>query len=76
MDKEQLLEAIGKAFDSMAEAPKENAPSKAESSIDKVVIDLQKSYEKLSGQLDEINKKLVEKEKEPAATAEKKPLII
>lgn len=76
MDKEQLLEAIGKAFDSMAEAPKENATSKAESAIDKVVIDLQKSYEKLSGQLDEINKKLVEKEKEPAANAEKKPLII
>ena len=44
-------------------------------SNDKVVIDLQKSYEKLSGQLDEINRKLTEKQ-EVKQSSEKKPLII
>ena len=70
-------EAVAKAEPTQQNKPAE-AVAKAEptqQNNDKVIIDLQKSYEKLSGQLDEINRKLTAKEQAPVS-AEKKPLVI
>ena len=82
MEKEQIQAIVEKVVSTMNETKVEAQEPKAEpqetttnNSNDKVVIDLQKSYEKLSGQLDEINRKLTEKQ-EVKATTEKKPLII
>ena len=89
MDKDNIQAIVEKVVSTInetkAEAPevKAEAPEvKAEpqetttnNSSDKVVIDLQKSYEKLSGQLDEINRKLTEKQ-EVKQPSEKKPLVI
>ena len=82
MEKEQIQAIVEKVVSTINETKVEAQEVKAEpqettnnNSNDKVVIDLQKSYEKLSGQLDEINRKLTEKQ-EVKATTEKKPLII
>ena len=82
MEKEQIQAIVEKVVSTINETKPEAQEVKAEpqetttnNSSDKVVIDLQKSYEKLSGQLDEINRKLTEKQ-EVKATTEKKPLII
>ena len=82
MEKEQIQAIVEKVVSTLNETKAEAQEVKAEpqetttnNSNDKVVIDLQKSYEKLSGQLDEINRKLTEKQ-EVKATTEKKPLII
>ena len=82
MEKEQIQAIVEKVVSTINETKEEAQEVKAEpqetttnNSNDKVVIDLQKSYEKLSGQLDEINRKLTEKQ-EVKATTEKKPLII
>ena len=82
MEKEQIQAIVEKVVSTINETKAEAQEVKAEpqetttnNSSDKVVIDLQKSYEKLSGQLDEINRKLTEKQ-EVKATTEKKPLII
>ena len=82
MEKEQIEAIVEKVVSTINETKAETQEVKAEpqetttnNSNDKVVIDLQKSYEKLSGQLDEINRKLTEKQ-EVKATTEKKPLII
>ena len=82
MEKEQIQAIVEKVVSTINETKAETQEVKAEpqetttnNSNDKVVIDLQKSYEKLSGQLDEINRKLTEKQ-EVKATTEKKPLII
>ena len=82
MEKEQIQAIVEKVVSTINETKAETQEVKAEpqetttnNSNDKVVIDLQKSYEKLSGQLDEINLKLTEKQ-EVKATTEKKPLII
>ena len=82
MEKEQIQAIVEKVVSTINETKAEAPEVKAEpqetttnNSSDKVVIDLQKSYEKLSGQLDEINRKLTEKQ-EVKATTEKKPLII
>ena len=81
MEKEQIQAIVEKVVSTINETKAEAQEVKAEpqettnNSNDKVVIDLQKSYEKLSGQLDEINRKLTEKQ-EVKATTEKKPLII
>ena len=82
MEKEQIQAIVEKVVSTMNETKVEAQEPKAEpqetttnNSNDKVVIDLQKSYEKLSGQLDEINRKLTEKQ-EVKTTTEKKPLII
>ena len=82
MEKEQIQAIVEKVVSTMNETKVEAQEVKAEpqetttnNSNDKVVIDLQKSYEKLSGQLDEINRKLTEKQ-EVKATTEKKPLVI
>ena len=82
MEKEQIQAIVEKVVSTMSETKVEAQEVKAEpqetttnNSNDKVVIDLQKSYEKLSGQLDEINRKLTEKQ-EVKATTEKKPLVI
>ena len=82
MEKEQIQAIVEKVVSRIHETKAEAQEVKAEpqettanNSNDKVVIDLQKSYEKLSGQLDEINRKLTEKQ-EVKATTEKKPLII
>ena len=82
MEKEQIQAIVEKVVSTMNETKVEAQEPKVEpqetttnNSSDKVVIDLQKSYEKLSGQLDEINRKLTEKQ-EVKATTEKKPLII
>ena len=82
MDKDNIQAIVEKVVSTInetkAEAPEvKAAPQEAttNNTNDKVVIDLQKSYEKLSGQLDEINRKLTEKQ-EVKATTEKKPLII
>ena len=80
MEKEEIVSIVEKVVSTL----QENKPAEAQAAPqetttnntnDKVVIDLQKSYEKLSGQLDEINRKLTEKQ-EVKATTEKKPLII
>ena len=82
MEKEQIQAIVEKVVSTINETKAEAQEVKAEpqetttnNTNDKVVIDLQKSYEKLSGQLDEINRKLTEKQ-EVKATTEKKPLII
>ena len=82
MEKEQIQAIVEKVVSTINETKAEAQEVKAEpqetttnNSNDKVVIDLQKTYEKLSGQLDEINRKLTEKQ-EVKATTEKKPLVI
>lgn len=81
MEKEDIQAIVEKVVSTLNEPKVETKEVKAEpqeatnNTNDKVVIDLQKSYEKLSGQLDEINRKLTEKQ-EVKATTEKKPLII
>ena len=82
MEKEDIQAIVEKVVSTLNETKPEAQEAKAEpqeattsNTNDKVVIDLQKSYEKLSGQLDEINRKLTEKQ-EVKATTEKKPLII
>lgn len=78
MEKEELASIVEKVVSTLNEAKPAEAVAKAEptqQNNDKVVIDLQKSYEKLSGQLDEINRKLTAKEQAPVST-EKKPLVI
>lgn len=79
MEKEEIVSIVEKVVSTLNENKPAEAVAKAEptqqNSNDKVVIDLQKSYEKLSSQLDEINRKLTEKEQAPVST-EKKPLVI
>ena len=81
MDKDNIQAIVEKVVSTINESKVETKEVKAEpqettpTTNDKVVIDLQKSYEKLSGQLDEINRKLTEKQ-EVKATSEKKPLVI
>ena len=82
MEKEQIQAIVEKVVSTINETKPEAQEAKAEpqetttnNTNDKVVIDLQKSYEKLSGQLDEINRKLTSKEQAPVST-EKKPLVI
>lgn len=80
MEKEDIQAIVEKVVSTINESKVETKEVKAEpqeatnNTNDKVVIDLQKSYEKLSGQLDEINRKLTEKQEVKAT--EKKPLII
>ena len=82
MDKDNIQAIVEKVVSTLNETKPEAQEVKAEpqeattnNTNDKVVIDLQKSYEKLSGKLDEINRKLTEKQ-EVKATTEKKPLVI
>ena len=82
MDKDNIQAIVEKVVSTLNETKAETQEVKAEpqeaatnNTNDKVVIDLQKSYEKLSGQLDEINRKLTEKQ-EVKQPSEKKPLII
>ena len=82
MEKEDIQAIVEKVVSTINETKAEAQEVKAEpqettpnNSNDKLVIDLQKSYEKLSGQLDEINRKLTAKEQAPVST-EKKPLVI
>lgn len=79
MEKEELVSIVEKVVSTLQENKPAEAVAKAEptqqNNNDKVIIDLQKSYEKLSGQLDEINRKLTAKEQAPVNT-EKKPLVI
>ena len=82
MEKDNIQAIVEKVVSTLNETKAEAQEVKAEpqetttnNSNDKVVIDLQKSYEKLSGQLDEINRKLTEKQ-EVKQPSEKKPLII
>ena len=82
MDKDNIQAIVEKVVSTLNETKAETQEVKAEpqetttnNTNDKVVIDLQKSYEKLSGQLDEINRKLTAKEQTPVST-EKKPLVI
>lgn len=79
MEKEELVSIVEKVVSTLNENKPAEAAPKAEptqqNNNDKVIIDLQKSYEKLSGQLDEINRKLTAKEQAPVST-EKKPLVI
>ena len=82
MDKDNIQAIVEKVVSTINETKPEAQEVKAEpqetttnNANDKVVIDLQKSYEKLSGQLDEINRKLTEKQ-EVKQPSEKKPLII
>ena len=82
MDKDNIQAIVEKVVSTLNETKPEAQEAKAEpqeattnNTNDKVVIDLQKSYEKLSGQLDEINRKLTEKQ-EVKQPSEKKPLII
>ena len=82
MDKDNIQAIVEKVVSTLNETKPEAQEAKAEpqeattnNTNDKVVIDLQKSYEKLSGQLDEINRKLTAKEQAPVST-EKKPLVI
>ena len=82
MEKEDIQAIVEKVVSTINETKVEAQEVKAEpqeattnNTNDKVVIDLQKSYEKLSGQLDEINRKLTEKQ-EVKQPSEKKPLII
>ena len=82
MDKDNIQAIVEKVVSTLNETKSETQEVKAEpqeatpnNTNDKVVIDLQKSYEKLSGQLDEINRKLTEKQ-EVKQPSEKKPLII
>ena len=75
MEKEQIQAIVEKVVSTINETKAEPQEATTNNTNDKVVIDLQKSYEKLSGQLDEINRKLTEKQ-EVKQPSEKKPLII
>ena len=75
MEKEQIQAIVEKVVSTINETKAEAQEATTNNTNDKVVIDLQKSYEKLSGQLDEINRKLTAKEQAPVST-EKKPLLI
>ena len=81
MDKDNIQAIVEKVVSTLNETKPEAqevqaAPQETTNNTnDKVIIDLQKSYEKLSGQLDEINRKLTEKQ-EVKQPSEKKPLII
>ena len=83
MDKDNIQAIVEKVVSTLNETKVEAQEVKTEpqetttnnNTNDKVVIDLQKSYEKLSGQLDEINRKLTEKQ-EVKQPSEKKPLVI
>ena len=83
MEKEQIQAIVEKVVSTINETKVEAQEVKAEpqettttnNTNDKVVIDLQKSYEKLSGQLDEINRKLTEKQEVKAITEKKPPII-
>ena len=83
MDKDNIQAIVEKVVSTLNETKveaQEVQPTPQETTTnnntnDKVVIDLQKSYEKLSGQLDEINRKLTEKQ-EVKQPSEKKPLVI
>ena len=82
MDKDNIQAIVEKVVSTLNETKSEAQEVKAEpqeattnNSNDKVVIDVQKWYEKLSGQLDEINRKLTEKQ-EVKQPSEKKLLII
>ena len=81
MDKDNIQAIVEKVVSTLNETKVETKEVKAEpqettpNTNDKVVIDLQKSYEKLSGQLDEINRKLTEKQ-EVKQPSEKNPLVI
>ena len=83
MEKEDIQAIVEKVVSTINETKVEAQEVKTEpqetttnnNTNDKVVIDLQKSYEKLSGQLDEINRKLTEKQ-EVKQPSEKKPLVI
>lgn len=81
MDKDNIQAIVEKVVSTLNETKPEAQEAQAapqettNNTNDKVVIDLQKSYEKLSGQLDEINRKLTEKQ-EVKQPSEKKPLII
>lgn len=73
IDKEQAYAIVDKLLESTT------APTQAQEEVkqdNKVIIDLQKSYDKLAGQLDEINKRLIEKESQPTTDIPKKKLII
>ena len=82
MDKDNIQAIVEKVVSTINESKVETKEAQAapqettnNNTNDKVVIDLQKSYEKLSGQLDEINRKLTEKQ-EVKQPSEKKPLVI
>ena len=83
MEKEDIQAIVEKVVSTLNETKVEAQEAQAapqetttnNNTNDKVVIDLQKSYEKLSGQLDEINRKLTEKQ-EVKQPSEKKPLVI
>ena len=82
MDKDNIQAIVEKVVSTLNETKVEVQEAQAapqetttNNTNDKVVIDLQKSYEKLSGQLDEINRKLTEKQ-EVKQPIEKKPLVI
>ena len=80
MEKEDIQAIVEKVVSTINETKVEEPKAEPQETTtnntnDKVVIDLQKSYEKLSGQLDEINRKLTAKEQVPVST-EKKPLVI
>ena len=75
MEKEELVSIVEKVVSTLNETKPAEAEPTQQNNNDKVIIDLQKSYEKLSGQLDEINRKLTEKQ-EVKQTSEKKPLVI
>lgn len=82
MEKEDIQAIVEKVVSTINESKVETKEAQAapqettnNNTNDKVVIDLQKSYEKLSGQLDEINRKLTEKQ-EVKQPSEKKPLVI
>ena len=83
MDKDNIQTIVEKVVSTLNETKAEAQEAQAKpqetttnnNTNDKVVIDLQKSYEKLSGQLDEINRKLTEKQ-EVKQPSEKKPLVI
>lgn len=78
IDKEQAYAIVDKLLESTtAPTQAQEAPKQEEVKQDnKVIIDLQKSYDKLAGQLDEINKRLIEKESQPTTDIPKKKLII
>lgn len=78
IDKEQAYAIVDKLLESTTtDSQAQEAPKNEEAKQDnKVIIDLQKSYDKLAGQLDEINKRLIEKESQPTNDIPKKKLII
>lgn len=78
INKEQAYAIVDKLLESTpTDSQAQEAPKNEEAKQDnKVIIDLQKSYDKLAGQLDEINKRLIEKESQPTNDIPKKKLII